>query len=496
MNPEELLAIFAQMGIPPEQRMAMLQWVMSQGQQPLDPYMGATDFDVKEANKLVDYGRDINTLMADPMTAATAGMGAYGGANEIGFQAFDPISGPPKPVAAPDRQLLDRYLQRPVDDIGGWIADQIANQGATAFEIVGQLQQILNHGPWDDPELEARRSQLAQMVPSYTDEMTGQTRWDYSGIETLANKLEEQSVAQPEPGSYQDTEGNWWQQGETEASPMTQWYQKQGLPLPTQEYTLDDFTPEGAAYQQQADALKQAYNTQAPLRSQLDANSAEAYEKMIRLREVARQQPNRTPQEAGLDYRAIQQNTRVPIPDPNDNTMQQSQLDAMWNQVAQRTPGAPTSTGVGVAAPNRPTVGPATPGSYLPPGVNDDTGYQGTMSLMDTVRNAIAGGKAAVGGARTRAADAADPTATKRAMADYLMAARGAAESRQPAIDQWMAQQRANGRRFYQGAGRGFEPDVGVGQGRLNYGVAKAQGRTPLQDALRARAMAAFMMGG
>lgn len=500
MNPEELLALFAQLGVPPEQRMAMLMQIMQQAQQPIDPFMATSDYKVKDANKLVDYGHDINTLMADPMTAASAGMDAYGGANALGYQAFDPVTGPAQPVAAPDRQLLDRYLSRPTTDIGGWIADQIANSGATAFEVVGQLQQILNHGPWTDPELEARRTQLAQMVPSYTDPDTQQTRWDYSGIETLANKLEEQSVAQPEPGSYQDAQGNWWQQGKTEDSPMTQWYQKQGLPLPTQRYTLEDFTPEGAQYQQRADALKTAYDAQAGARSGLDDRMKEAYQTLLMTREQARQ--------ADQQKAAATATPRALSPDPAEYT-------AFLNQ--QRTghgstpPAAPGYDWQGVLAqdnadrakvggpqlsmnftgqqmPQPPVVSPATQGNqYL-------QGQSG--NLTDLLTDPLA----FINDQRLRnqyqQTQAVDPDRTKTAMKNYLDLARAHSQMGQVAIDQWKAQQQANGRRFWDVKTQSYAPDTGVAQGRLNYAAAQATGRTPTQDALRARAMAALMLGG
>lgn len=526
MDPLELALM--QMGVPPEQRRAMMQYIMASQQPPMDPFIGGAGYDVKDANKWVDYGRDVNTLMADPMTAANAGMAGYGGANEIGFQAFDPIQAPPTPIAAPDRQLLDKYLARPTDDLGGWIADQIANNGATAFEVTGQLQQILNHGPFDDPELEARRTQLAQMVPSYTDEMTGQTRWDYSGIETLANKLEEQSVAQPAPGSYQDAQGNWWQQGEVKDSPMTEWYRKQGLPLPTQEYTLSDFTPEGAGYQQQADMLRQLYAAQAPVRESLDTASSAAYRNLLRMQDLARQNerqaavasatprqlsPNGDEYAAWLANNPIQgqgqaatdpawqaaldrQGQTIIPPSGPPAAMSANEMDYMRS-----TPGATVGAG---GRPN-PVAGPVQPGSvsFAPEPTGPMSSFEKAVmgmggegapspGLLGQTQELMARAQRA---ARERE-NQGDPQGTKRAMEQFLGLARQRAKMGQPALDAHVAQQRANGRRFYDPKTKKFEEDRGVAQGNLNYGVARAQGRTPLQDTLRARAMAAYLMGG
>lgn len=515
MNPEELLAILGQMGIPPEQRQAMLQYIMASQQPAMDPFIGASEFDVKDANRWVDYGRDVNTLMADPMTAANAGMAAYGGANEIGFQAFDPIQAAPSPIAGPDRQLLDKYLARPTDDIGGWIADQIANQGATAFEVTGQLQQILNGGPYDDPELEARRTQLASMVPSFTDEMTGQTRWDYSGIETLANKLEEQAVAQPAPGSYQDAQGNWWEQGKVEDSPMTQWYQKQGLPLPTQQYTLSDFTQEGADAQQKADLLTQVYAQQAPMREQMDERVRQAYGKMMQERYMPEILPEQSLFQQAMGPRVIpvqpspshavppsaygrgapegQPDTRIPA-STGDAAMNAELQKVMFGPNAgapsAATAGAPGSTLDQLMPEYMKSINAQMESMGQPPIENQWTPQeqQQQYRLEPRVRSAEE---------RIRPPDQGEASA---AMQNYLDAARARAGMSQGALDAWKAGQQAEGKVFME-----YDPttkrykrgqDKGVLQGRLNYGVSQAQGRTPLQDALRARAMAAYLMGG
>lgn len=518
MDPLELALM--QMGVPPEQRQAMLQYIMMVQQPPMDPFIGASEFDVDDANDWVDYGRDVNTLMADPMTAASAGMSAYGGANEIGFQAFDPVLEPPKPVAAPDRMLLDRYLARPTDDIGGWIADQIANQGATAFEVVGQLQSILRGsdgqgGSFDDPELEARRTQLASMVPSFTDDF-GNTRWDYSGIERLANTLEEQTTAQPEPGAFQDAQGNWWTQ-EQKDSPMTEWYRKQGLPLPTQEYTLSDFTPEGAAYQAQADALGQGYKAMAPARQAMDKRVEEAYGNYLLAQQAARQgraqeqidaatpralSPNANEYAAFLQG-AGQSDSRSPI--AQQSGLDQSDIDKMWAAAAERQ-GISVPPSTGGPLPTPPSLTGA--GDVVSFPSARDGGIQavplGPRMFEVITENLLAraGGKGIEttkqkeARAEVERLDRTDPYRNKKAMQDYLDAARARSKMGQPAIDAYKTQQRAQGRRFYDSKTGKFEEDRGIAQGNLDYGVARAQGRTPLQDALRARAMAAFLMGG
>jgi len=90
-------------------------------------------------------------------------------------------------------------------------------------------------------------------------------------------------------------------------------------------------------------------------------------------------------------------------------------------------------------------------------------------------------------------------------LSGVLSAGRDRWNATQPLIDQRQLELRAAGKRFLQPSTQtganglpkySFEEDRGVAQGNFDYALARAQKRTPLQDSLRARAMAALMMGG
>ena len=516
--PPEILALLASAGlspqqVPPQQLQAMLQYIMQPGA-PVDPFQGGNGFDIGDANKQVDYGRDMNTLLADNMTGAMAGLGGYSGVD-----AFMPTR---EYVEGPQNQRLQEYLNKPTDTLEGWLAQKIVGEGASPLTITAEARAFLEAQDEDltDPAQAKIRDQLMQFAR--TDDYSGETYYDFGSLEKLASDLEAESFLQQDPNIQQEPEtGKWYREVPSE---QEQWYKERGLPLPTMQYELSDFSPAAAQADQRAQQaqLRSDISKESGLYDQANAMRDVAYDRYLQAMQNGRPQAGGVapqPQSApaagsgGSGPSVYDQVGQAldQLPGVRDDSLDRYLGGIAWQlgdpsaiaRGAESVVGDQIDKMAAAKAIVSRLLGAATegPGS----GVTADSARPISEEMMQKVigSGAMAGGPNATDRHRGRVdanSGRRDQEFVNRARNDFLRSTRNSGTMRQARDNNelYRAQQEAAGRRFYgkQADGSwGFGPDTGVVQGKVDYAQAMAQGRTPLSDTLRQRALAAYLMG-
>lgn len=539
MWPDELDKILEANGLTPEQRRAMIEMLMASTQQPpltgtyVSPDMAAMDPDwlgvgedlLGYQNDVVDYGRDVNTLLSDQMSGAMAGLGGYGG-GQIGLDAFMPTV-EREYVDGPENSRYAQYLQADPTSLEGWAAGLINQSGA--MSMLGDAQAILTDmtatgGANLTPEQQRIGQQLQQF--QYQDPVTGDSRTDLDSLRAWALDLEKEKYAATPAGASFDPQTGQWYTETTTPSPADEWYRERGLPAPYLQYELGDFSPEAQDYKDLEGLLGQR-NAQRQGNGYYDDLINEATsQRALTQRFLAMQN---MPQQAPAAQQPAQQPVRLEMPEISQPatdlgmTMpQQPGPDAHpgeWAEYNQQVALLAGPGNIGMPAINgrpqdgtSPTLGTsatqqAKQAQMSPPPVETSAS---PWDIMQLARDAISQSVGPV-------ADRIQGRRTGQGMLNNRREAVSRAYRQQGRddLELFRAQQQALGRRFLQrNAATGnisdfmsrgddgnyvlnqFEPDVGVAQGLVNYAAAQAQGRTPLQDALRQRAMATYMMGG
>lgn len=236
--------------LPDPEQMAMVQAYLMMGNgMPYSASLGAENYgnmagmsggyedELDWQRNMANYLQDRMQMTADPVMAAYAGPGA-----------FDPTAFEPtvtnEALDRPGQRRLDLWLNSMPGSVQQRIAQDIID-GLAPQQAFGRIQElILGDEELDDPDLEAQRAQLRMSMPQYVDDM-GEMRPDMSALWEEVMSLDEGLATDPalNPDTdFQDDQGNWFRQN-AEASPLAERFRTLGLPLPTETYSDEEYLP-------------------------------------------------------------------------------------------------------------------------------------------------------------------------------------------------------------------------------------------------------------
>jgi len=196
----------------------------------LDPY------DLSQRNKQIDTTKDYMGLMVDNVLSMLGGPGAYGP------EAFTPTIEYGKELVRPGNTWLEQTAGS-----GGWegfIADEYKRSGvANPSAAVAALRDFVERADPKDPELtQQERDQLKSItvgLPTMENDL-GEVSTDWDAVQGIARDYATEIRSDP-TGYYDEATGKWYDKEpvETKTGPM-EWYDKYGIPYPTSSYTDPD----------------------------------------------------------------------------------------------------------------------------------------------------------------------------------------------------------------------------------------------------------------
>jgi hypothetical protein len=236
--------------LPDPDQMAMVQAYLMMGNgMPYSASLGAENLDnmtgmsggyedeLDWQKNMANYLQDRMQMTADPI------MAAYGGPGSFDPTAFEPTV-TNEALDRPGQRRLDLWLNSMPGSVQQRIAQDILD-GMAPQQAFGRVQElIMGDEELDDPELEAQRAQLRMSMPQYVDDM-GEMRPDMGALWEEVMQLDENLAADPalNPDSdFQDEQGNWYRQN-VEQSPLAERFRSLGLPLPTETYSDEEYLP-------------------------------------------------------------------------------------------------------------------------------------------------------------------------------------------------------------------------------------------------------------
>lgn len=204
--------------------------------------------------QLLTMQKNRNALMADNVSAAMGGIGAY---DTSAFQPTMTYEGPV--LQQPGRQALGFY-NTGGNDYQSLIAENLM-AGDTPAQAVGKLIQLINL-PDDgtiDPALKAQRDELvASLEPAKYDALQAlegigedkrtpaqkaASQYDVQALYDFANEQGQGLATDPQGGYTDPRTGISYANAPTETwSEAAQWYRDRGLPFPTEQYTDPKYT--------------------------------------------------------------------------------------------------------------------------------------------------------------------------------------------------------------------------------------------------------------
>lgn len=235
--------------LPDPEQMAMVEAYLTMGNgMPYSATLGQSDLmnmsgmsggyedELDWQKNMANYLQDRMQMTADPIMAAYGGMGSFDPA------AFEPTV-TNEALDRPGQRRLDLWLNSMPGSVQQRIAQDIMD-GMAPQQAFGRIQEIILGDEDLDPELKAQRSQLLMSMPQYVDDM-GEMRPDMSALWDEVMELDENLAMDPalNPDSdFQDEQGNWFRQT-AEQSPLAERFRSLGLPLPTETYSDEEYLP-------------------------------------------------------------------------------------------------------------------------------------------------------------------------------------------------------------------------------------------------------------
>ena len=216
----------------------------------VDKYGNIQPWGLDQQSDAATLQKNLNALMADNMTAALGGPGAYGP------EAFAPTLEWDSPVLqTPGAQMLDFYMGGP-PSAEGLVAENIA-AGMTPSQAVEEVLRIAQSP--DDETLGEEERAIRQSVidtlrpgrgssqpPGVSQDLTPEQQlaqtYDLDSLYEFADQLSRGLASDPQ-GGYTDPEtGLTYRDAPTEVySAAAQKYLDLGLPFPTDQYTDDKY---------------------------------------------------------------------------------------------------------------------------------------------------------------------------------------------------------------------------------------------------------------
>jgi hypothetical protein len=484
MDTELLTAILQEQGLTPAEIEAYLNVVLGDAGfgNPfggvVTPWSGAEDVD--DANDIVDFNRDVFSLgedqidwMADPVVGALAGLPGIGGsAASVAIDQFRPVE-TIEYIDGPDTMMLQNFKNMPEGTLPRWLYEQMVVDKRTVPEVQAFVDSMVTGDDPDDPGELALKRMLEGAVKPYVNERGRTVGIDTTEITDLAEQLQAQTYATPPAGAQQDEFGRWYTV-KSEPSEAMQKYDELNLPYPTLQYELADFSPDAAALAERRATLSDARQAA----DEKVSSTRSAYDRLLE------QLPQRQEVWKGQDLydRQRAEASESEATRERRNELLRGQLPTVaedWRWLGSAAAEPPSHLSGGSDMP--PTdEGLRRPVNWKSEGI-PNTRWRPQAPERDPMANAgvyergMSDWRSKLRDARVDwAANLADQERQRRELYNSEMEARG----------------RYN--RTIPGDRERVEAQM---QGSRDYGTAIAQGRTPLSDALRNRAMAMMLLG-